>query len=299
MAAAAACLLFACLPADPSAADRSRDLDIDFGDVTLRRIAELQDRMASDSLLAYFDDAEPERRYLAARAFGSLRDSGAVAPLIGLLADPILEVRTVAAYALGQQGTAAAASALTAAFEPLDTAGFYAPFHRALLEAVGKTGDTSDLRALTAVDTYLPTDTSLQVGRLQAIYRMALRGITSEAGTAAAVAAASDAELPAAARLYGAHYAARADADLAAYGPRLRATLTPGLLGARGDTSARRPRGGALAGARQNRGHRPRRGAAPPLRRRGGRAHARSAPPLGGRALGWVAVSRAAATAGG
>ena len=231
-------LATACVPADPSARDRSRDLDLDFDDPTLRRIADLQDRMAVDSLLVYFDDGEPERRYLAARAFGSLRYDSAVAPLTALLSDPILEVRTVAAYALGQQGSAAAVPALTGAFERYDTANFYAPFHRALLEAIGKTGDTASLRALATVQTYRPTDTLLQLGRLQGIYRAGLRGITSAAGTAVAVAAAVDPSLPHGPRLYGAHYAARVRADLKPHARALRRALTPELLGATGDTSA-------------------------------------------------------------
>ena len=224
-----------CLPADPSAVDVSRDLDIDFADPTLRRIAELQDRMAADSLLDYFDAAEPERRYLAARAFGSLRADSAVGPLIGLLADPILEVRTMAAYALGQQGAPEAAPALTEAFERFDTAGFYAPFHRALLEAIGKVGDTAALRALATVSTYRPRDTMLQLGRVQGLYRMGLRGIASAAGTEAALLAAVDEALPREVRLYGAHYGGRvAAADVSAYADELLRSLTPAVIGSVG-----------------------------------------------------------------
>ena len=151
---------------------------------------------------------------------------------------PRAMTRSVAAYALGQQGSAAAVPAMTGAFERYDTAGFYAPFHRALLEAIGKTGDTASLRALASVQTYLPTDTLLQLGRLQGLYRLGLRGVTSAAGTAAAVAAATDASLAPAPRFYGAHYAARVEADLRPHATALRRALTPELLRVRGDTSA-------------------------------------------------------------
>ena len=191
LALALSLLLPGCIPADGTAS-QSGDLSVDLSDPSLRRVVELQDQMLVDSLVGYFGSAQPEQRYLAARAFGSLRDEAAVAPLTELLADPVLEVRTVAAYALGQQGESGpTAAALTAAFEPYDTAGYYAPFHRAVLEAVGKAGDTAALRALATVSTYRPRDTLLQLGRLQGLYRLALRGITSEAGTEQALVAAT------------------------------------------------------------------------------------------------------------
>ena len=202
--------LVACTPPGP-VVEEDRDLQLDFADADLRRVADLQDRLQVDSLLVYLTSERPEVRYLAARAFGSVRgDSTVVGPLSALLADPILDVRTMAAYALGQQGYPAALAPLTAAFERYDTTGLFDPMHRAILEAVGKVGDTVTLRQLATVDTYRASDTALVVGRMQGIYRLGVRGIVSPLATARAVAAATDSRLPLRARLYAAHYLARA-----------------------------------------------------------------------------------------
>ncbi len=226
----------ACVPVGDTV-EQSRDLEIDYKDATIRRIADLQDRMLVDSLLPYLGSAVAEQRYLAARAFGSLLADSLPLALVGLLKDPILEVRTMAAYALGQQGKASAVAPLMAAFEPYDTAGFFAPFHQAVLEAVGKVGDTASLRALATITTYRPQDTLLLLGQMQGLFRLGARGIVSPRGTSTAVRAALNPALPTRVRLYAAHYASRADVTLDSFAADLLAALRPELVSLRGDTA--------------------------------------------------------------
>ncbi len=216
--------LASCVPATQTA-EQSRDLAIDYKDPVIRQIASLQDRMLVDSLLPFLGSSVAEQRYLAARAFGSLRADSLPLALVGLLKDPILEVRTMAAYALGQQGKASAVAPLMSAFEPYDTAGFFAPFHRAVLEAAGKVGDTATLRALAGISTYRPQDTLLLLGQMQGIYRLSNRGIVSRQGTVVMLGAALDPTYPADARLYAAHYAGRAKVTLDSFAPQLLAAV--------------------------------------------------------------------------
>ena len=195
--------------------EEDRELQLDFADPELRRVADLQDRLQVDSLLSYLRSSRAEVRYLSARAFGSLKgDSTVVEPLAHLLDDPILDVRTMAAYALGQQGHATALAPLTAAFERYDTSGFFNSLHRTILEAVGKVGDTATVRQLATIDTYLPTDTALLTGQALGLYRLALRDVTLPLGTARMVAWVGDEQLPMLPRLYAAHYLGRAKITL-------------------------------------------------------------------------------------
>ena len=228
--------LAACVPVGEDV-EQSRDLRIDYREPTLQRIADLQDRMAVDSLLPYLRSESAEQRYLAARAFGSLQADSALVPLAELLRDPILEVRTMAAYALGQQGDPGAQVPLMASFERYDTAGFFAPFHRAVLEAVGKVGDTAALRAVATISTYRPRDTLLLLGQLQGLYRFGLRDLTSAEGTSLAVASALNDDLPEVVRLYAAHYLGRADVDLTNYTGDILAVVDDRLIAQTRDTA--------------------------------------------------------------
>ena len=201
--------------------DAHARIELDFNDPEQRRLYDLQDRLAVDSLLAHLGDEAPATRYLAARAFGSVLDARAVEPLAALLADPTPDVRAAAAFALGQQGDAAAEPALVRAFDPTDTTGAYAEANAAILEAAGKVGDAGTLAALTGVSTYLPTDTALLVGQARGIYRLGLRGVTSDEAVAVMVERATDARWPTPARLVAAHYLKRVERPLDGYGQRL------------------------------------------------------------------------------
>ena len=214
--AAVLCCLTACVPVTDDA-DPDARIEIDFNEPEQRRLYDLQDQLAVDSLVLYLDDPDPVMRYLAARAFGSVQYDSAVAPLTRLLLDPIDELRAMAAYALGQQGEARAQAALVQAFDARDTAGVYARANGQILEALGKVADTTLLDQLAGVSTYLPTDTLLALGQARAIYRFATRGTTSSLGTQVMLSRATDASWPTATRTIAAHYLQRANVSLAGY----------------------------------------------------------------------------------
>lgn len=224
LACALGVALGACVPPGDDAGARAR-IEVDFNDPQQRRLYTFQDHMAVDSLVAYLDDEAPEARYLAARAFGSLVDARAVAPLTRLLADPVPDVREAAAYALGQQGEPAAEKDLVAAFDPGDTTGTYAEANAAILEAAGKLGDAGTLAALTGIQTYLPTDTTLLLGQARGIYRLGLRGVHGDAAVATMADRATEGAWPTPVRLLAAHYLRRAEVSLDGYGQRLAAAI--------------------------------------------------------------------------
>ncbi len=199
--------LGACMPPRPKPFEGNA---LKFSDPELLRILDFQDKRQADSLYPYLQSTDPNLRFAAARAFGSVRDPRAVPHLTPLLSDEVLEVRTAAAYALGQAGEAEALPALVNAFVRQDTARHYALFHCALLEAVGKCGDKKQLRNLATIATYLPDDTLLLEGQTRGIYRYALRGITDPAATRLMVNYVCSDEMPPSVRLMAANYLHRA-----------------------------------------------------------------------------------------
>ncbi|MDZ4681739.1 MAG: HEAT repeat domain-containing protein, partial [Saprospiraceae bacterium] len=128
-------LAVACVPRSEEAI--LTNIRIDLKDPLFRKIHDLQDRHASDSLYAYFRHEDPSYRYLSALAFASIRDSAALDSLYPLLADVIDEVRAAAAYSIGQIGSARAQNQLIAAFDRQDTLGAFNGANSAILEAIG------------------------------------------------------------------------------------------------------------------------------------------------------------------
>ncbi len=174
----------ACIP--PSEEAATAPLLISLDDPLMRRIAEWQNARQEDSLLIALGSDDVPTRFLAARALGSfptlplvVRDS-----LVVLLADPVAEVRTAAAYALGQTGNPGMADRLAAAFDR----GAVSPrFNATVLEAVGKTGSARMADYLVTVTTYTQEDTLLLAGRAWGIYYAGLRGERTPASDAVMV----------------------------------------------------------------------------------------------------------------
>ena len=186
------------------------NIRVDVRDLLFRKIHDLQDRQVADSLYAYFRHEDPSYRYLSALAFASIRDSAALDSLYPLLTDVVDEVRAAAAYAIGQIGSARAQGQLIAAFDRQDTLGLYNGANSAILEAIGKCGDTTALKALSTIKTYQPHDTLLLLGQARGIYRFALRNKISREGTARMIELASNKAYPDPARLVAANYLLRA-----------------------------------------------------------------------------------------
>ncbi len=187
---------------------------ISWQDSTFRRLSDFQDRKMSDSLFAYLSHPNPNFRYLAARAFGTLIDSSAIDSLAPLLADRFDIVRAAAAYAIGQQGLPAGGTLLAGAFEQNDTGGVYTQAHREILSAVGKVGSDTLLEHLASIVTYRPTDTALLEGQAWGLYYFGLRDLVHPKGTERMIDFVLGPEYPEQARLIAGHYLARIDVTI-------------------------------------------------------------------------------------
>lgn len=182
----------------------------DFTDPTLLRMLEFQYEQQADSLLGYLSAPSANIRYHAAVAFASIQDTNWLAPLSAQLSDPHPQVRAAVAFAIGQLQTETAVAALLDAFDPYDTAGVYHLANSQILEAAGKCGSASTLELLTGISTYQPQDTLLLLGQTRGIYRLALRGIVSEAATKKMLDYATGTQYPQPVRLLATHYLYRA-----------------------------------------------------------------------------------------
>ena len=197
----------ACVPAEKR---EQANINIDLKDETYRKIYDFQDRQLTDSLLPYFQHESPFYRYVAAMAFGSVKDKNAIDGLGFLLDDGAEEVAIAAAYALGQIGDEGVEKYLIKAFDRYDTIGISDNFNRTILEAVGKCGSQKSMEAMSSIKTYQATDTALLEGQALSLYRFALRDMISPPGTALMLRYASDKTYPQSVRFIAANYLARA-----------------------------------------------------------------------------------------
>ena len=182
------------------------DINIDFKDKKLQRLYIFQDRQLSDSLFQFLRDDDPTFRYMSALSFASLKDVKALDSLEVLLHDPSEDVKVATAYAIGQIGETASEDKLIAAFDQLDSAGTHKRSNAAILEAIGKSASKKFLNPLSSVSTYQVTDTLLLEGQAWAIYRYALRGITSPQATERMVALATTSGYPSSVRMIASNY---------------------------------------------------------------------------------------------
>ncbi len=212
----------ACVP--PQDEEIITTINIDVQDSLFQRISDWQDLRQVEDLYPMLYHPNPTYRYLAARAFGSMDTPDAVDSLARLLGDPVEEVRTIAAFAMGQLGDVRALPYLIRGFMQEDTAMVHAMSQRAILEAVGKCGDFPTLEQLSSVTTYTPVDTALLEGQAWGIYRMGLRDLVSPLGTKRMLELGCKSQYPESVQLIAANYLARVPStfdSLAA--PKLRA----------------------------------------------------------------------------
>ncbi len=194
----------------PPSDEVKTEISLDARSPVFQRVVDFQDRKEADSLYVFFRDEDPSWRYLAARAFASIRDGSGIDSLQRLLRDPVVRVRAAAAYAIGQTGDERGARPLLQAFERTDTAGVFAFSNAAILEAVGKCGGEEELKALATISTYQATDTLLLLGQARGVYQFALRGKVAPEGTARMLQLACSKVYPTEVRLQAAHYLQRA-----------------------------------------------------------------------------------------
>lgn len=181
-------------------------------DKTFHRLLDYQDRHEVDSLILYFSDKNPAYRFIAANAFASIKSPEAIDELKNLLSDNVSEVRTAAAYALGQIGDKKAESHLISAFDKADSLSTNQAFNAAVLEAIGKCGTQKTMDQIaSAVGTYRRTDTTLVKGHALSLYRFALRDMVNQNGTNSMVNLLTKIGYPEEAQIVAANYFGRAE----------------------------------------------------------------------------------------
>lgn len=208
------CTLFVCSQCMPFEEEKLTDVNIDFNNELVQKIYNFQDEHKTDSLIAYFNHKDPTFRYMATMAFASVKDPKAVDSLLVMLKDEVKEVRTAAAYAIGQLKIEAVEDQLINAFDNDDSTSVNLKYNAAILEAVGKSASAKYLDALSTIKTFLRKDTILLEGQAWGIYRYGTRGIISKEGTAKMVDFVSKKGYPESVRLIAANYLYRVNAKL-------------------------------------------------------------------------------------
>ena len=201
------CLLQSCIPDTKT---QITEINVSLSDSEIQKILDLQDRHDIKSLYTYFRNENPAYRYQAVLAFASIKNVESKDSLIKMMQDPVMQVRAAAAFALGQTGDTKITDRLITSFRGKDTLGVNNSFNANILEAVGQTGNLSDLKALATVKTYRSNDTLLVLGQARAIFRMALRNIICEEGTSRMVDLLYTAAIPINVKIIAAQYFARA-----------------------------------------------------------------------------------------
>ncbi|GLR18495.1 hypothetical protein GCM10007940_31110 [Portibacter lacus] len=158
------------------------EINVDYSDPGLRKILELEVRQELDSLLLFVSHPNPTYRLITAKSFASFQAPEAIDSMVKLLNDPFIEVKTAAAFTLGQIGAPSSADELLKAFSQQDSIDVNNTFNNAVLEAMGKIGPESYLNAIATVNTYRSSDTLLVLGQAHAIYQYGLRSIFDPEG---------------------------------------------------------------------------------------------------------------------
>ena len=197
----------ACVP--PEEEEIITTVELRSTDSMFQRISDWQDLRQAEDLYPVLYHPNPSYRYLAARAFGSIQAEAAVDSLARLLDDPVEDVRSMVAFALGQIGAPTALPHLIRGFNGDDDSRTHYPSRRAILEAVGKCGDATTLDQISGVVTYEPQDTALLEGQAWSIYRFGLREITSPGGTSRMLELIRPGIYPESVQLIAANYLAR------------------------------------------------------------------------------------------
>jgi len=162
-----------------------------------------------DSLISLLSSNDPTIRYLASRSFATIPSEAALPKLHAMLDDPVIKVRSMAAYALGQQRNSDSEQALITGFRQRDTMSVDNEANGAILTALGKISNQSIAAFIASAEGYREQDTLLVEGQMRSLYQFGLRGISSPEIIQKAVDAVRNPVLTDLARLYAAHYLAR------------------------------------------------------------------------------------------
>ena len=200
-------LIYSCVPVQEEVIT---DVELDNTDKILQKIYDFQDKGMVDSLYVYFGHADPTYRYSSAMAFASIQDSNALSKIYPLLKDNNQDVRTAAAYAIGQIGHPSGETLLFNNFERSDSLKQWQESNSAILEAVGKCGTEKALDHLSKIATYDLNDTLLLLGQARGLYRFGLRNMTNALGTQRMIDFVDNPKIPQSVMLYAANYLSRA-----------------------------------------------------------------------------------------
>jgi cyclophilin family peptidyl-prolyl cis-trans isomerase/HEAT repeat protein len=184
-------------------------VEINVDDPVFQKIMNFEYSERADSLLPYLSHEDPTYRYLASKSFASLQDEAALDSLYSLLDDPVIKVRAMAAYAIGQTGQKESEEALIRAFRQRDTMSVDNSANGAILEAIGKLGNDKLAALLATSRGYRDSDTLLLRGKMMSLYRFALRGIHDESVINYLLETVRNTRLDPITRLYAAHSMAR------------------------------------------------------------------------------------------
>jgi cyclophilin family peptidyl-prolyl cis-trans isomerase/HEAT repeat protein len=185
------------------------NLNLGFNDADVKQVLQYQDRGMADSIYPYFLHKNPGVRYAAVKAFASIRSEASLDSVVKMLKDPVLEVRAMAAYALGQIGSAKAETPLIAAFTTQDTLSVNNIFNRQILEALGRCGSKTTLKNIASVVSYRDSDDELLMGQARSFYHFGQREIFDAAASSRAMELLANAAISEGIRLQAAHYFGR------------------------------------------------------------------------------------------
>ena len=198
-----------CSSCVPESKKIQTEVELNLSDPILQNLITHEYAQNVDSLASYFNHENPTYRYLVARAAASIQKEEMLDSLYTLLDDPVVKVRAMAVYAIGQIGASESEEALLNAFRQKDTMSVDNPSNAAILESVGKLGSANLANLLIDADGYRDTDTLLMRGKMKCLYQFALRGIHNEKISTFLVDKLKIRGLDPQARLYAAHSLAR------------------------------------------------------------------------------------------
>ena len=198
-----------CVPADDTGFELSTEVNYTLQDSTIRTMLEWGSQRDKAQLFPYLHHPDASYRYTGALILANIIDEADIDSLALLLNDPSSEVRTMAAYALGQSGSELAQPHLVNGFRQYDSLANNDVMNATILEAIGKCGEPQFLQAMTSVSTYTKSDTILLMGQLRGIYGYMLRDQIIPEGNLLNLNRATDISYPLQVRQLSANYLSR------------------------------------------------------------------------------------------
>ena len=182
------------------------EVNISLDSTKFQHVYNLIDRWQQDSLLAFVTHRDPSFRVLAIGGFAGMMDEAYIDQIGQTILDPIVEVRRISAFVLGQSRHSRALPFLMQIFQQQDSLGIDPLTFKYALEGVGKCADSSYLSLLAGISTYRPQDTLLLEGQALGILNLAERGYSNPLATNLMMRYATSDTFPPSVRLIAANY---------------------------------------------------------------------------------------------